>query len=84
MSIDCPLVDCNFYTYNSSCVQGSMGADIVRTDISWIDVRERVVEQAIADGDYEALRKISALPGGFGGEDMRRRVWCVHSGLGSS
>ncbi|KAI9636676.1 rab-GTPase-TBC domain-containing protein [Dioszegia hungarica] len=45
--------------------------------ISWIDIREKVVEQALTDGDYEALRRMSALPGGFGGEGIRRRVWPV-------
>lgn len=42
---------------------------------TWQDIREKVVEQALEDGDYEALRKISALPGGFGGEAARRKVW---------
>jgi hypothetical protein len=42
---------------------------------SWVAIREKVVEQAITDGDYEALRRISALPGGFGSEAMRRKVW---------
>lgn len=44
-------------------------------DTSWIPAREALVQQALDQGDYEALRSISALPGGFGGDDMRRKVW---------
>lgn len=52
-----------------------MDEKLQQTSVSWMDIREKVVEQAITDGDYEALCRISALPGGFGGEGMRRRVW---------
>ncbi len=34
--------------------------------MSWLEIREKLVEQALQDGDIPALREISALPGGFG------------------
>ncbi|KIR52495.1 hypothetical protein I315_05104 [Cryptococcus gattii Ru294] len=41
----------------------------------WLEVRSLWTNQAIQDGDLKALRRISALPGGFGGEEERRRAW---------
>ena len=45
------------------------------TPPTWMKRREKVVQRALDDGDLAQLRKISALPGGFGSEEMRRRVW---------
>ena len=42
---------------------------------SWLDRREQLVQKALDDDDHDMLRQISALPGGFGTEDMRRTVW---------
>ncbi|KAK6904424.1 hypothetical protein I203_105237 [Kwoniella mangroviensis CBS 8507] len=41
----------------------------------WIQIRESWTNQAVEDGDVETLRKISALPGGFGGNDTRKKAW---------
>ncbi|OCF44886.1 hypothetical protein I317_01165 [Kwoniella heveanensis CBS 569] len=41
----------------------------------WVKVRVTWTKQAIQDGDLMALRKISALPGGFGGEEVRKKAW---------
>ncbi|WWC97846.1 hypothetical protein V866_004733 [Kwoniella sp. B9012] len=41
----------------------------------WIQIRESWTKQAVEDGDVKSLRKISALPGGFGGDDMRKKAW---------
>lgn len=43
----------------------------------WLEVRSLWTNQATQDGDLKALRRISALPGGFGGEEERRRAWYV-------
>jgi len=48
---------------------------------SWLERRHLLVEKALEKDDIGALRKISAMPGGFGSEEMRRRVWSV-LGLG--
>jgi hypothetical protein len=47
------------------------------SDLQWVERRERVVQQAIDDGDLGKLRELAALPGGFGSNDMRQKVWCV-------
>nr|WVH01959.1 ubiquinol-cytochrome C reductase hinge protein [Naematelia aurantialba] len=44
---------------------------------SWLERRETLVEMAIDHEDVESLRKLSALPGGFGSNDMRKRAWLV-------
>ncbi|WVQ81438.1 hypothetical protein IAT38_003562 [Cryptococcus sp. DSM 104549] len=41
----------------------------------WQQVRELWVQQELEDGDLDALRRISALPGGFAG--LRKKVWPV-------
>ncbi|KAK8843409.1 hypothetical protein IAR55_007066 [Kwoniella newhampshirensis] len=41
----------------------------------WTVIRERWTDQAIREGDIPTLRRISALPGGFGGADIRQRAW---------
>ncbi|ORY26234.1 rab-GTPase-TBC domain-domain-containing protein [Naematelia encephala] len=46
-------------------------------DLSWLERRELFVQIAIKHEDVESLRKFSALPGGFGSEDMRRKAWRV-------
>jgi len=49
------------------------------SDLSWVARRHALVDLALANDDLEALVKISAMPGGFGSENMRRRVWSVLS-----
>jgi hypothetical protein len=52
-------------------------------DKSWETTREKLVQQALNHKDYDSLRRISALPGGFGSNDVRRQAWYVnvnHSG----
>nr|XP_018259057.1 uncharacterized protein I303_08600 [Kwoniella dejecticola CBS 10117]OBR81215.1 hypothetical protein I303_08600 [Kwoniella dejecticola CBS 10117] len=41
----------------------------------WVVIRESWTKKAIEAGDHEALRKISALPGGFGGNEVRKKAW---------
>ncbi|WWC91328.1 uncharacterized protein L201_006271 [Kwoniella dendrophila CBS 6074] len=43
--------------------------------VEWVSVRENWTRQAIQDKDVKALRKISALPGGFGGDGIRKKAW---------
>nr|XP_031862305.1 uncharacterized protein CI109_002270 [Kwoniella shandongensis]KAA5529377.1 hypothetical protein CI109_002270 [Kwoniella shandongensis] len=43
----------------------------------WAVIREKWTNQAIVEGDIPTLRKLSALPGGFGGDEIRKRVWPV-------
>jgi len=45
------------------------------SDLQWVERRERVVQQAINDGDLGKLRELAALPGGFGSNEMRKKVW---------
>jgi hypothetical protein len=45
------------------------------SDLQWVERREKVVQQAIDDGDLGKLRELAALPGGFGSNEMRKRVW---------
>lgn len=45
------------------------------SDLLWVERREKVVQQAIDDGDLGKLRELAALPGGFGSNEMRKRVW---------
>ena len=45
------------------------------SDLQWVERREKVVKQAIDDGDIGKLRELAALPGGFGSNEMRKRVW---------
>ena len=45
------------------------------SDLQWVERREKVVQQAIDDGDLGKLRDLAALPGGFGSNEMRKRVW---------
>ena len=47
------------------------------SDLQWVERRERVVQQAIDDGDLGKLRELAALPGGFGSNEMRKKVWWV-------
>ncbi|WRT68940.1 uncharacterized protein IL334_005922 [Kwoniella shivajii] len=47
----------------------------VQESDEWIKIRESRTKQAIEDDDLEGLRKISALPGGFGSEGMRKKAW---------
>jgi hypothetical protein len=47
------------------------------SDLSWKDTREKLVLQALEDGDLGRLRELTALPGGFGSNEMRQRVWYV-------
>ncbi|WVQ93323.1 hypothetical protein IAU59_000391 [Kwoniella sp. CBS 9459] len=44
-------------------------------DQDWVKIRESLTKQAIEDDDLVSLRKISALPGGFGSEHMRKKAW---------
>ncbi|ORX39039.1 hypothetical protein BD324DRAFT_618319 [Kockovaella imperatae] len=41
----------------------------------WIGKRDKLVQQALEDNDLAGLRRLSALPGGFGSQDMRQKVW---------
>jgi hypothetical protein len=41
----------------------------------WVGRRVKLVQQAINDNDLGALRDVSALPGGFGTDEMRRLAW---------
>lgn len=45
------------------------------SDLSWKETRERLVQQALDDGDLGRLRELAALPGGFGSNEMRKKVW---------
>ena len=45
------------------------------SDLEWVERREKVVQQAIDDGDLGKLRELAALPGGFGSNEIRKRVW---------
>ena len=47
------------------------------SDLQWVERRERIVQQAIDDGDLGKLRELAALPGGFGSNEMRKKVWWV-------
>jgi hypothetical protein len=51
------------------------GKEAGPSDLHWIERREKVVLQAITDGDLGKLRELAALPGGFGSNAMRQRVW---------
>lgn len=46
---------------------------------SWLFIRDQLVQQATDDEDLELLRRLAALPGGFGSDVMRRRAWYVVS-----
>nr|XP_019047931.1 hypothetical protein I302_04551 [Kwoniella bestiolae CBS 10118]OCF26861.1 hypothetical protein I302_04551 [Kwoniella bestiolae CBS 10118] len=46
-----------------------------KQQMQWIPIRESWTKRAIDEGDFKALRKISALPGGFGGEEIRKKAW---------
>lgn len=46
-------------------------------DTTWVQRREKLVTQALEDENYEALKRIAALPGGFGTEELRQQAWCV-------
>lgn len=41
----------------------------------WAELRAVEVDAAIARHDEGALRRLSALPGGFGSKDSRRKAW---------
>lgn len=41
----------------------------------WLERREKVVQRAIDDDDRDKLREVAALPGGFGSNEMRQKVW---------
>ena len=41
----------------------------------WVGRRVKLLQQAINDNDVGALREISALPGGFGTDEMRKLAW---------
>jgi hypothetical protein len=41
----------------------------------WVGRRVKLVQQAIKNNDLGALRDVSALPGGFGTDEMRRLAW---------
>ncbi|WVR09158.1 hypothetical protein IAU60_006220 [Kwoniella sp. DSM 27419] len=43
----------------------------------WRSTRRARTRQAIDEGDLRALRTISALPGGFGGDELRKKAWCT-------
>jgi hypothetical protein len=45
------------------------------SDLSWRERRERLVQQALEDGALGRLRELAALPGGFGSNELRKRVW---------
>lgn len=45
------------------------------SDLSWVSRREKIVQQAIDEDDLGRLRELAALPGGFGSNEMRKRVW---------
>ncbi|WVF65676.1 hypothetical protein IAT40_000407 [Kwoniella sp. CBS 6097] len=45
------------------------------TNDDWVKIRETWTKQAIEDGDLITLRKISALPDGFGSDGMRKKAW---------
>jgi hypothetical protein len=53
---------------NSCCISNIEGDP-------WQDTRVKLVEQALADSDYGGLRRISSLPGGYGTNEMRQKVW---------
>lgn len=44
-------------------------------DDEWIIAREAGVLAAVATDDLDALRRYSVLPGGYGTDPTRRRVW---------
>lgn len=52
--------------------------------MDWQQGREAGVLAAVATGDLEALRKYSILPGGYGSDVVRRRVWCVAASIADS
>ena len=45
------------------------------SDLSWVVRRELVVQQAIDSHDFGRLKELAALPGGFGSNEMRKKVW---------
>ena len=45
------------------------------TKLSWLHRREKLVRQALDDGDRAALQRIAALPGGFGTQELRKEAW---------
>ncbi|KAK4685286.1 TBC1 domain family member 20, partial [Tremellales sp. Uapishka_1] len=47
------------------------------SDLTWTTRREALVVDALEKNDLASLRRISALPGGFGSEEMRKSVWPV-------
>ena len=45
--------------------------------MDWLESREAGVLAAVATADLDALRRYSVLPGGYGSDAVRRRVWYV-------
>jgi hypothetical protein len=41
----------------------------------WLVIRDQLVLKAVEEGDTDLLRRISALPGGFGSDTARRKAW---------
>lgn len=73
-------VTCNTERHCSMCLYGLYKMDEKESspsDLQWVERRERVVQQAIDDGDLGKLRELAALPGGFGSNEMRKKVWWV-------
>jgi hypothetical protein len=55
--------------------QGAAGPSQLAAE--WLARREKVVTRALEDGDHDKLREVAALPGGFGSNAMRQKVWYV-------
>jgi hypothetical protein len=58
---------------NRSESNGTAGEKTASKD--WVRRREMLLDQALEDDDLEALKRISALPGGFGSDASRKKVW---------
>ncbi|KAL7421346.1 GTPase-activating protein gyp8 [Cryptotrichosporon argae] len=56
-------------------------SDDKKGEPSWLPARERDVLQAAEKNDVDALARLSALPGGFGSDAMRRRAWYALLGI---
>lgn len=51
------------------------GETVSALSANWLERREKVVQRAIEDEDMSKLKEVAALPGGYGSNEMRKRVW---------
>jgi hypothetical protein len=49
--------------------------EVTQTADSWLVRRQTLVRQALDDEDFDTLRRVAGLPGGFGTDELRKRVW---------